>query len=95
MINERSKADGVAKAIAICQTSWFAITIIFRLSKVTDKYYNPFLFRFSVFLSKVSACHGMPHGIGGMPPQIFLVFYIKKKLLLGGVAAYMYVFPRT
>jgi len=33
MINERSKADGVAKTIAICQTSWFAITIIFRLSK--------------------------------------------------------------
>jgi len=33
MISERSKADGVAKMIAICQTSWFAITIIFRLSK--------------------------------------------------------------
>ncbi|KAN0070919.1 hypothetical protein V8E54_011084 [Elaphomyces granulatus] len=33
MINERSKADGVAKMIAICQTSWFVITIIFRLSQ--------------------------------------------------------------
>jgi hypothetical protein len=32
-VNERSKANGVAKTIAICQTSWFAITIIFRLSK--------------------------------------------------------------
>ncbi|KAN0070916.1 hypothetical protein V8E54_011081 [Elaphomyces granulatus] len=33
MISERSKADGVAKMIAICQTSWFVITIIFRLSQ--------------------------------------------------------------
>lgn len=33
MINERSKADSVAKSIAICQTSWFAITMIFRLSE--------------------------------------------------------------
>jgi hypothetical protein len=33
MINERSKADGVTKAIAIWQTSWFAITIIIRLCK--------------------------------------------------------------
>ena len=37
---------------------------------MSDKYYKPFLFRFSVFLSKVSACHGMPHGIGiPTPPR--------------------------
>ncbi|KAN0070938.1 hypothetical protein V8E54_011103 [Elaphomyces granulatus] len=35
MINERSKTDGVAKTIAICQALWFTTTMIFRLSKHT------------------------------------------------------------